>query len=243
MEINFFEEFPTSDNLEKIKLIDFPTKIYILAHSLSEFREFEKSLKVPLVYWPALPKIYGYWVSPFAKRGALLKVLSEVKNEPIELMLDLEPPMIAPWMYLIGLPNFWRNKKFIASFIEESKPEITLVELHGNKRRLKFWGLHYESERVNMSKMVYTSLFKGPRGAKLTKLRRACELGVKKYGAKFKIGLGCIAGGILGNEPILLPEELKEDLQIVKENKVPEAIIFRLGGLNEAYIEIIRKFI
>jgi len=203
MEINFFEEFPTPDNLEKIKLIDFPTKIYILAHSLSEFREFEKSLKVPLVYWPALPKIYGYWISPFAKRGTLLKVL----------------------------------------FIWESKPEITLVELSGNERRLKFWGLHYQSEHIKMAKMFYTSLFKGSRGAKLAKLREACELGVKKHGYRFKIGLGCIAGGILGNEPILSPEELKEDLQIVKENKVPEAIIFRLGGLNKAYLKAIREFI
>ena len=243
MQISFFEEFPTADNLEKVKLIDFPTKLYILAHSLSEFRKFEKLIKIPLVYWAALPKIYGYWISPFSKRGALLKVLAEVKNEAIELMLDLEAPTIVPWMYLIGLPNFWRNKKFITSFIQESKPEITLVELNGDERRLKFWGLHYESKRANMAKMLYTSLLKGSRAAKVAKLREVCELGIEKYGTRFKIGLGCIAGGILGIEPILSPEELGEDLKIVKESEVSEAIIFRLGGLNEAYLKAIRKFI
>lgn len=243
MKISFFEEFTTPDNLEKIGLIDFSTKIYIAAHSFNEFSKFEKSIKIPLVYWPVLPKLYGYWISPFSKRSSLLKVLSEVEKESIELMLDLEHPMIAPWMYLLGLPNFWRNKKFISEFIQEGKPEITLVELSVDERRLKFWGLHYESEHTKIAKMVYTSLLKGSRAAKQTKLRQVCELGIKKYGARFKIGLGCIAGGILGIEPLISPEELREDLKIAKEIGVSEAIIYRLGGLNEAYLKVIKEFI
>jgi len=55
------------------------------------------------------------------------------------------------------------------------------------------------------------------------------------------VGLGTIAIGILGNEPILSPNKLKEDIQEMKKLKVKDIIIFRLGGLNASYINAIKK--
>lgn len=245
MEISFFEEFPKPVNLEKIKLVDFPTKLYIAAHSLQEFREFEKKVGANgcsplLVYWVVLKKWEGYWISPFSARSALIRCLNEVREEHIEIMLDLENPVHAPWLYILELPNFWRNKRFISQFIEHGRPKITLVELSGNEEKLKFWGLAYESETAYVAKMAYTSLMVGGREKKIARLREICKKGVEQYGGRFKIGLGCIARGISGIEPILSPDKLAEDLKIAKESKVEEAIIFRLGGLTPDYIRAIK---
>jgi hypothetical protein len=70
-----------------------------------------------------------------------------------------------------------------------------------------------------------------------------CTEGVKEYGDKFRIGLGCVGKGILKIEPILTPEELAKDLEIAEERGAAEAIIYRLGGLNEEYIKVIHKCI
>lgn len=242
MEISFFEEFPTKQALDKLKMVDFPTKIYIAAHSLKEFNKFRSNLNIPLVYWVILPKWAGYWVSPFSARPPLLRALNEVRNEQIKIMLDLENPVHAPWLYVGGLPLFWRNKRFIKEFIEDSTCEITLVELSGDENRLKFWGLHYDNTKTYVVKMVYTSLKKWRLGRSeaILRLKKVCEDGVACYGSRFKIGLGCIAKGVAGIEPLLLTKELGEDLYIAKEIGVQEAIIFRLAGLNDAYIEAIK---
>ena len=59
MKINFFEEFPTKDNLDKAKLIKFDSKIYIAAKSLREFDKYAKQIKkinkrIEPAYWPIL---------------------------------------------------------------------------------------------------------------------------------------------------------------------------------------------
>ncbi len=257
MKISFFEEFPTNENLEKLKLINFPTKLYIAARSLQEFRKLGNIARkfIPdqrnpkslgLSYWIILKKWEGYWISPFSIRSALLRTMNEVRNEPIEVMLDLENPSHARWLYLLGLPNFRRNKKFIKEFIEYREQThlfSTLVELPGDEKKLKFWGLAYETETSYIARMFYTSLIKWSREKRSSKLREVCEEGVKKYGKYFQIGLGCIAKGVSGVEPILSPTELKEDLQIAKESKVSEAIIFRFGGITKDYVKAIETII
>lgn len=60
---------------------------------------------------------------------------------------------------------------------------------------------------------------------------------------KYLISLGTIATGILGNQPILPPKELKDDLHYVKSIGFKRVIIFRLGGLNKEYIKVINQFI
>ena len=76
---SFFEEFPTKENLNKVKLIDFPTKLYLTAPSLKEFNQIKKSIKnkyiKEFIYWPILERKEGYWISPFSKRTALKRVL------------------------------------------------------------------------------------------------------------------------------------------------------------------------
>ena len=65
----------------------------------------------------------------------------------------------------------------------------------------------------------------------------------KKYGNNLQVGLGTIATGILGNEPILSPKGLDRDLKEMKKIGIKEVVIFRLGGLNQEYKKIIKKTI
>ena len=58
----------------------------------------------------------------------------------------------------------------------------------------------------------------------------------------YSISLGTIAIGILGNEPILPPEQLRRDISFIKEAGFNRITIFRLGGLNKDYIKILKKF-
>jgi hypothetical protein len=56
------------------------------------------------------------------------------------------------------------------------------------------------------------------------------------------VGLGTIAIGILGNEPILIPSNLEKDLELAQKSKTKAVTIFRLGGLNKEYLKIIDQF-
>ena len=64
----------------------------------------------------------------------------------------------------------------------------------------------------------------------------------KKYGKDLLVGLGTIATGILGNEPLLSPQNLQKDLQDMKNIGVDEVVIFRLGGLDSEYIKTLSKY-
>jgi len=83
MRIDFFEEIPTIDNLEKAILIDFPSTIYLAANSLEEFRELEKNLslinpELEAGYWPILEKTY--YISPFCYTYELENLIIDLEK-------------------------------------------------------------------------------------------------------------------------------------------------------------------
>mgnify|MGYP001588836880 FL=1 len=94
MQICFFEEFPTKENLAKIKYVSFPTKLYLAAKSLEEFENIKISSPhvKEKIYWPILDKKEGYWFSPFSKRKALERIFAELKGKNISVMIDSELP-------------------------------------------------------------------------------------------------------------------------------------------------------
>jgi hypothetical protein len=69
------------------------------------------------------------------------------------------------------------------------------------------------------------------------------ELTKIKNKEDYSVSLGTIAVGVLGNEPILLPEKLEKNLEFVKDKGFNRVIIFRLEGLNREYLNVINKFI
>ena len=243
MKIEFYEEFPNKENLKKLKLIKFTTRLFIAAKSVKEFRKLEKQAKrinkkIEVAYWPIIPN--SYWISPFSNTKDLIKVFNELDKIKNLLLIDLELPLGKRWgMYFKNIFYFRKNKKIIKNFLEKNKNRITTAEypLLWISKLMKLLGLNY-SINYERSIMWYSSMLSGGINKKIKK-------NIKKIKNKnnYSISLGTIATGILGNEPILSSTNLERDLEFVRRQGFKKVIIFRLGGVNRGYIKILRKFI
>jgi hypothetical protein len=234
---SFFEEFPTKENLNKVKLIDFPTKLYLTAPSLKEFNQIKKSIKnkyiKEFIYWPILERKEGYWISPFSKRTALKRVFKELHNSKTPVMLDLELPTTQkPSLYITQILNFIANKALIKRFIKTHNSKVYLAEYFPvGKIKLslfKLLGIHYNNKKAIVIKMFYSSLHSFSDSFLKEEFKT-----VKKR--NYIIGLGTISTGIHGTDPIITLKTLKRDIFLAKQAGIKEAIIFRLGGLNNNY--------
>jgi hypothetical protein len=243
MIISFFEEFLTKENLNKAKLIDFPTKLYLAAPSLKAFNRAKSSIKnkyiKEFIYWPILERNEGYWISPFSKRTALKRIFKEINNSRVPVMLDLELPTTQkPSLYVTQALNFLANKALIKRFIKDYNGQIYLAEYFPMGRRklsiFKALGIHYSAKKAIIIKMFYSSLHSFSINFLKTEFHTA-----KKR--KYLIGLGTISTGIHGTDTILSKETLKRDLNLAKKAGIKETIIFRLGGLNKNYKKIIKN--
>jgi hypothetical protein len=248
MEVSFFEEFPNTENLSKIKHIKWPGKLYLAAPRLDEFKKIKKKIKneniKEIIYWPVLSEKEGYWISPFSKRNALLRIFEELWGKKVPLMLDLELPKKSNiGLYSKALFDFKHNKSLIKNFISHYKGPIYLAEYYPEGKwkeiLLKIWGLHYDNPKVKIIKMMYHSMHNFSDKA----IKRECSKGMEKHGKNFCIALGTIASGVNGNEPVLSGSQLKRDLKLVKESGIEESIIFRLGGLQESNVEFISEVV
>ena len=234
MRISFFEEFPTKENLAKLKLVTWKTKLYIAARSLGEFKKVSSGLKCECIYWPILDKREGYWFSPFSQRKAMLRVLNEVKDVPV--MIDAELPRRSPMLHITQFFNFFRNRKLIRDFLLDH-PGTYVAEywpVGKIEGLMSFMGLHYDPRTYNnkVIKMFYHSML--PFNEK--RVLKQFDRGKKAYGKNFMVGYGTIAKGILGNEPMLSLEQLRKDLELAAG--IEEVVIFRLGGLNKEYVSV-----
>ncbi|MBI4147348.1 hypothetical protein HY494_01705 [Candidatus Woesearchaeota archaeon] len=245
MLISFFEEFPTEDTLAKLKFVSWPTKLYVAANNVQQFRAVTSVVRhdqnlLEAVYWPILKREEGYWVSPFSKQSALRHLFEELENKKIPVMLDLELPTTQnPWLYLTELFHFNQDKKLIHSFVCNHSGETYLCEYSASGKSLQRLGLHYSSKKSKVMKMMYHSVHYYSE----EKLRSELQRGLKEFGDRYIVGFGTIALGVGGNEPILSAEQLEKDLQIAQEVGVKEVVLFRLGGLNKKYAKVMEKFV
>jgi len=243
MKIEFYEEFPSKDSLEKLKLIKFPSKIFIASKSIQEFKKYEKIAKsykknIEIAYWPIIKN--SYWISPFSNTKDLIELFNELKKINNSLLIDLELPLRSRWkMYIKNIFSFRRNKKLIKNFFEKNKHRITTAEYPFAfvSEFMKFLGLNYNIN-YERSIMWYSSMLSEYINNKVKK-----NLINIKDKSNYSISLGTIAKGILGNEPILSSENIKRDLKFVKKSGFNKVVIFRLGGLNKDYIHVLNKFI
>jgi hypothetical protein len=243
MKIEFYEEFPSKENLKKLKLINFPTKIFIASHSIKEFKKFERIVKfykkdLEVAYWPLLKN--SYWISPFANTKDLIETFSELDKIKNPLLIDLELPLKKKWkMYFKNIFYFRKNKKLIKTFLEKNKKRATTAEYPFAfiSKLMKIIGLNY-SINYERSIMWYSSMFSNYLNKKIKK-----NLVKIKNKENYSISLGTIAIGILGNEPILPLEDLEKDLQFAKDAGFEKVVIFRLEGLNKNYLAVLNKFI
>ncbi len=247
MIISFFEEFPTRKNLQRLRLVKWPAKLYLGCSSLQEFKRICSGIRnrhcKELIYWPILKKNEGYWISPFSKRKSLRRVFQELHGQKIPVMLDLELPTTQnPLLYITQAVYFWVNKRTIQNFIRRYDGEIYLAEYYPEGRRseqiMLRLGLHYSNHKVKFIKMLYHSLHHFSDNF----LRQELERGRQEYKERFIPAYGVIAPGIQGTEVVLSQVQLEKDLQLAKNAGVKEVIIFRLGGLNKGYLRIVQEF-
>ncbi len=242
MKIEFYEEFPNKENLKKLKLIKFPTKIFIASKSIKEFQKFEKIAKFykknsEVAYWPIIKN--SYWISPFSNPEDLEKLFLELNKIKNPLLIDLELPLKKrKLMYLKNLFNFSKNKRRIKKFLEKNKSRITTAEYHNLwvSKIMKFLGLNY-SVKNERSIMWYSSM----RTKKVNKKVARGLLRIKNK-SNYSISLGTIAIGMMGNEPKISPRNLEKDLKFVKNAGFKKVVIFRLEGLNKNYVKVLNKF-
>jgi hypothetical protein len=249
MKISFFAEFPEED-LKGLKHLRREVKIYLAAEGVEQFREWEKKYKQSkkvkeVIYWPTLSREEGYWISPFSNRNGLERTFKEIDDEKkkVKVMIDSELPITRnPLLLLSQAANFLANSQRIRRFLKDHQG--TYIAEHYPQSRLgerimKLIGLSYSPKKYGCRtiKMCYHSMHRFEE----EKLRKRLKKGVQKYGSSYLIGLGTVAKGVLGWERILSAEELERDLRIAREEGVAEAVVFRLGGMNEKYAKVVEN--
>ena len=134
MQISFFEEFPNKENLDKLKYIKWPCKLYVAAKSIKSFLKIQSKILQTnkfvkeVIYWPTLNIDDGYWVSPWTKRSALKKLFEEILKEnsknkkKVSIMLDFEPPK-KRWQVISRGLEYFGNRKIIEKFLLKAKKE------------------------------------------------------------------------------------------------------------------------
>ncbi|MFH1276606.1 MAG: hypothetical protein ABIH82_05850 [Candidatus Woesearchaeota archaeon] len=250
MIVNFFEEFPTKTNLNKINLITWPSTIYVAAKSFKDFNKITQPYKkknITFAYWPILEHKEGYWLSPFSSSKAVKRITKEIyesKDKNIKIMWDAELPFRHPWLFL-RIDNFLKNKIIIKTFFKQNGKNILTSE-YPVKNKLaevifKFLGIYFSPKKFHNKKIImyYTSMHHLVSKLFLKNIARSYQ----KYEDDLQVGLGTIAHGILGDEPILKPQLLNHDLKDMQKIGIKEVVIFRLGGLNKEYVQILNRYI
>jgi len=250
MKINFFEEYPTKENLSKLDLITWSATVLIATSSYEQFdiirQEYKEKYKnIIFGWWPTI--FESYWISGISNPKNLdqlfTELISKVHNPELSILLDLELPQ-KPWKYLKNLIYLKSNKKNINNFlIQAPKHNIKVYTTEypsTGKILYAIWKIFGLSPSFDFSHtkiiMCYSSMLKKFFGKQIWN-------NIMKFEKKFSkdnqgrvcFGLGTIATGVLGNEPICSVENITEDIKWVEETGITEIFIFRLGGMTEEY--------
>ena len=241
MQIDFYEEFPKKENLEKLKLVKWKTRVFVAAKSLEEFRKLERQAKkikknAEVAYWPIIPG--SYWISPFSNAQDLKETFRELDSVKDRLLIDLELPLKNKILFIKNIFAFRKNKRLIRRFLEKNRERVTTAEYPFSLAKFvaDILGLRYKGGHEK-SIMWYTSML--PRWV-VEKSKK--EFGKIKDLKEYSVSLGTIDIGIMGDEPILSPESLEKDLEFCKSCGFKKVIIFRLSGINGKYIKVLEKF-
>ncbi|MGQ9617061.1 MAG: hypothetical protein ACUVWJ_11760 [Spirochaetota bacterium] len=165
------------------------------------------------------------------------------------VLLDLELPILNKRLFFINLFSFFKNKRIIRKVFssgENLNISILTAEYPVSSSFMKCineaLGISYPLSRFNHRKIVmfYTSMLGNKKVEKVMYYIMRLPDSIKK---NLSVGLGTIATGALGDEPLLPPSALGEDLRFLENNGIEESVIFRLGGLNRDYLKVIKKYL
>lgn len=221
-------------------------------------------------YWPTLDPEEGYWMSAFADPMAIERVTSELaernsEDERLLLTWDAEIPHQTPTLMARNLPRALKTRRDIQGFLashEQHNLDIVVAQFAAHtmpvpapawvtEKILGAWGTHFDPHKYNIegvAEMTYTSFGKYPgiEGAIFhnftpAQLIKAAERGVQRHGDKYAVGIGALATGEMRNEPTLTVPEFERDLKAAKQAGVERVFIYRLGGLTQDHVDIIKE--
>lgn len=246
------EEFPTEENLSKLEMFDFPINIFVAANNITEFKKIvDKLKKYPVVktvgYWPTLKIEEGYWFSAFSKKEGIEKTIKELENidGPISVLWDAELPHLRRRLFLTEIPRFFANREIIRNFIAKPPKNVTLYVAE-NRNRGTIYNLF-----LKMFAVTFIPDFKYDRIEMLYgQLRPEALIELLKNGVatskNYYPALGTTAEGI-GEKPReknwmrISPKILEEQLKIAQKFGIKGVVIYRLGGIDKEYLEVIKK--
>jgi hypothetical protein len=261
MRINFFEECidgPEKD-LQNAQFITWPCTIYIAATSLEEFKKRTALLhsinpKIDAAYWPILPN--SYWISPFSNPEELENLRNELidySGPALEVLLDLELPVLKPKLFSKNARSFFSNRKRIRRLLLLAKENVHFSTAEywyaiGWARFLtRLFGVSYINRKSKHHRLImyYRSTLRTNGVAEYTRALNYMNVALRKEAARkqgVQAALGCTSVGIFGDELIMTAEELDADLQLLETAGFREATIFRLSGI-EPYLGVLRHYI
>jgi hypothetical protein len=253
MRIDFFESNPTDENLSKASLIDFSSTIYLRSSSLEEFKLLEEKLHeinpdLEVAYFPFLEKTR--FISPFSYTCELENLIQDLQknkqNKTLKVLLNLELPTDKR-LCVKNLFSFHKNKKLIEQIFERAEEfNITIVTAETTK---PIWfntlfGISYPLDKYPHEKIVmfFSSAYLVNFMRIIAKMRTIHK--IKVYEPDLQI-----CAGIIGrpdapgaeNYPLITAENLDKDLSFLEKNGIKTAVIYKLGGLNESYLTVIKK--
>jgi len=266
MKFTFYEEYPTDENLEKLAELRVPIELIVASSSYRLFRDIQSQIKNStstvqrIGYWPILSHTEGYWMSPFADKSALERTIGEIKENDMEGLLlhwDAELPVTKP-QRIVKAENFTLNKKNIREFLRNHKqyvanlvvsewPTILLPEKAQQTLGVAFDPEEIDAEKVKMVYTSWSSIVPHPirdlsRRASKEILIYEAKKNRSEHGKRAGIALGCLHTGEFGKEPRITPNDLREDLETVRNLGYEKVYLYRLGGLNSEYAQIMDEF-
>lgn len=245
MRVNFFEEYPGDGGLEPAALVEFPSTVFLAAESVAEYRAYRDDLAsinpdLETAYWPILAD--SYWISPFADPDELESLFEATAGFDDPVFLDLELPVGRPELFARNAGDVRANRRRIRQFVQAADGGVVTGEYPPIPAVDRLWkplGLTYDvSLGHTRCPMYYTSVL--PDGL-VEPVGDAVEAMVRGDG-RVIVGLGTIASGVFEDEPILSPAELERDMDRLAAAGTEAVVVFRLGGLDEAYLDVIEQF-
>ncbi|MGM5481638.1 MAG: hypothetical protein ACQESE_04485, partial [Nanobdellota archaeon] len=249
--VNFFEEYLKPENLSKIKFIKHKSIIFLACENLEEFKKQKAKIEkdyphITVGYWPILKE--SYWISPFAPTRELKRIKQELASLKTEtpVLIDLELPLrIKP--YLRNLFLFGCHKRMIRQLVrsaDERNLDMYYCENPSASTRylklLRFLGVSLDPQKHKgkLLVMYYTSM-KDEKTKK--RIDKVLEGFVERHRDRLVLGIGTTAIGEMGNEPKISYEDFQRDLQFSKRLGIKDVFVFRLGGHDKKYQEIIEQ--
>ena len=258
MKISFFEEYPTEETMKTLDLIHWESTVFLASPSFIEYRRLctlytSKYPHVTFGWWPTVSG--SYWISALSDPQSLEKTFTEIisssHEHKVPVLIDLELPR-SRLTCIKNILHIRNNKKRIDSFFKEaSLHNIALFTAEypsPNNLMYALWKLLGLSPRLSLPHtkipMCYSSMVRTSFGEKILKRIQVFEHRfANKHTDRVCFGLGTIATGVTGNEPLLSIRRFENDLTWARESGMREVFIFRLGGLNTEYLSMIEKFL